>query len=98
MQLRLPKCAMLPNSRSLPRKLLPSPYWNNHDLMAATYYELLGIPEDADAASIAKAFRKEIQKSHPDLNQSDGTAMKHSQLLKCGNWCEQSGGFEAERS
>ena len=49
--------------------------------MAATYYELLGIPEDADAASIAKAFRKEIQKSHPDLNQSDGTAKKHSQLL-----------------
>jgi curved DNA-binding protein CbpA len=30
------------------------------------YYELLGVPWDADAADIKKAFRKRVRKVHPD--------------------------------
>jgi len=29
-------------------------------------YEILGVPRDADAATIRRAFRKKVRKSHPD--------------------------------
>ena len=32
------------------------------------YYELLGVPLDADAADIKKAFRKRVRKVHPDTS------------------------------
>jgi DnaJ-domain-containing protein 1 len=32
------------------------------------YYELLGVPLDADAADIKKAFRKKVRKVHPDTS------------------------------
>ena len=32
------------------------------------YYELLGVPWDADAADIKKAFRKRVRKVHPDTS------------------------------
>ena len=32
------------------------------------YYELLGVPRDADAADIKKAFRRRVRKVHPDTS------------------------------
>src|SRR6201982_937372 len=37
------------------------------------YYEVLGVPRDADADKIRRAYRKLARKYHPDLN-SDGDA------------------------
>lgn len=38
--------------------------------VANDYYELLGVPRDADAAAIKKAFRKRARELHPDVNPS----------------------------
>lgn len=38
------------------------------------YYEVLGIPRDADAAAIKKAYRKLAKKYHPDTNKGDASA------------------------
>ena len=37
------------------------------------YYEVLGVPRDADHDTIRRAYRKLARKYHPDLN-SDGDA------------------------
>ena len=36
------------------------------------HYKTLGVPRDADTATITKAFRKLARKSHPDLNKDKG--------------------------
>ena len=36
--------------------------------MKQTLYQVLGVPENADAASIKNAFRKLAKKYHPDVN------------------------------
>ena len=36
------------------------------------YYEVLGIPKDADDAAIKKAYRALAKKYHPDTNPGDG--------------------------
>ena len=38
------------------------------------YYQVLGVPKDADAKSIKKAFRKLARKYHPDVNPGDKEA------------------------
>jgi curved DNA-binding protein len=38
------------------------------------YYKVLGVPQDADAAAIKKAFRSLARKYHPDANPDDPTA------------------------
>lgn len=38
----------------------------------ADHYQTLGVPRDADTATITKAFRKLARKSHPDLNKDKG--------------------------
>ena len=35
--------------------------------MAETYYEVLGVPRDADAAEISKAYRQHAKALHPDM-------------------------------
>ena len=36
-----------------------------------TYYEILGVPYDADESSLRRAYRRAMQTVHPDLN-ADG--------------------------
>jgi molecular chaperone DnaJ len=38
------------------------------------YYEILGVPRDADDAAIKRAFRKLARELHPDVNPGDPTA------------------------
>src|SRR5919109_3237531 len=38
------------------------------------YYDVLGVPRDADDATIKKAFRKLARELHPDVNRHDPDA------------------------
>lgn len=42
--------------------------------MAKDYYQILGVPRDADPASIKKAFRQLARETHPDANPGDAGA------------------------
>ena len=35
------------------------------------YYEILGVPRDADEAALKSAFRKKAMQCHPDRNPGD---------------------------
>ena len=38
------------------------------------YYEVLGVPKDADDAAIKKAYRQLAKKYHPDMNPGNAAA------------------------
>jgi molecular chaperone DnaJ len=38
------------------------------------YYEILGVPRDADDATIKKSFRRLARELHPDVNRHDPDA------------------------
>ncbi|HJR52269.1 MAG TPA: molecular chaperone DnaJ [Gemmatimonadota bacterium] len=43
-------------------------------MAAKDYYQVLGVPQDADADTIKKAYRKLARKYHPDVNAGDSSA------------------------
>lgn len=50
--------------------------------MAATYYQILEIPADADQLTIKKSFRKLAMQYHPDKNSSNSFSQAHYLLIQ----------------
>ena len=46
----------------------------SQDWFDKDFYAILGVPQDADAAAIKKAYRKLARKEHPDQNPGDSQA------------------------
>ena len=46
----------------------------SQDWFEKDFYAILGVPQDADAATIKKAYRKLARKHHPDQNAGDTAA------------------------
>ncbi len=46
----------------------------SQDWFEKDFYAILGVPQDADAATIKKTYRKLARKMHPDQNQGDARA------------------------
>src|SRR5690242_855316 len=46
----------------------------SQDWFEKDFYAILGVPQDADAAEIKKAYRKLARKHHPDQNPGDAAA------------------------
>ena len=46
-----------------------------------TYYEILGVPKDADPAAIKKAYMRSAMKFHPDKNPDDPNAEEKVRIL-----------------
>ena len=44
------------------------------------YYEVLGVPRDADEGEIKRAFRRLAQKHHPDVDNGDGAEQRFKEL------------------
>jgi molecular chaperone DnaJ len=42
--------------------------------MPRDYYDVLGVPRDADEAQVKKAFRRLARELHPDVNAHDPDA------------------------
>ncbi len=50
------------------------PRFPNRSMAQRDYYEILGVPRDADAETIKKAYRKLALRFHPDRNEGDDAA------------------------
>ena len=44
------------------------------------YYEVLGIPKNADEGEIKKAFRNLARQYHPDVNKTDGAIERFKEI------------------
>jgi molecular chaperone DnaJ len=44
------------------------------------YYDILGVPKDADEAEIKRAFRRLAQRHHPDVDRADGAEQRFKEL------------------
>ena len=44
------------------------------------YYDVLGVPRDADDAEIKRAFRRLAQRHHPDVDKDDGAETRFKEL------------------
>ena len=44
------------------------------------YYDVLGVPRDADDAEIKRAFRRLAQQHHPDVDKNDGAELRFKEL------------------
>jgi molecular chaperone DnaJ len=56
--------------------------WYHPPAMAVKrdYYEVLGVPREADDADIKRAFRRLAQKHHPDVDNGDGAEERFKEL------------------
>ena len=50
--------------------------------MSTDYYEILGVPRDASAEQIKKAYRRLAMKLHPDVAQEDDAADRFKQVAE----------------
>ena len=46
----------------------------SQDWLSKDFYAVLGVPKDADDATVKKTYRKLARKLHPDQNQGDPKA------------------------
>ena len=60
----------------------PSANWYDPGAMAVKrdYYDVLGVPRDADEAEIKRAFRRLAQRHHPDVDKVDGAEERFKEL------------------
>ena len=52
----------------------------------ATYYEILGVPQNATTKDIRQAYRSLARKYHPDLNPNDKTAFLDNHKKRVDQW------------
>ena len=55
------------------------------DWMEKDYYKVLGVPKDADSASIKKAYRKLARELHPDTNPDPKAAERFKEVSEAND-------------
>jgi len=50
--------------------------------MGKSYYDLLGVPEDASTADIERAYREKLKETHPDVSDRDDASEQTKRLIE----------------